>query len=266
MLIVFAALPCEATTAVIIVTPEGVVAGIDNLITTISFRSGQTTPPGFGTKIAIVKERFVVASLGTEGIKKDGKTVYAFVPWIQNIESQLTSDISVTGLTDVIKNEGSRTFDKLHIDLSMQQGEIKQTDSTLKDFVDFFVVGYENGVPIINEVSFNFDWCNKILLKPESNTVFPVPNRPTDFYVFITGWNFAIKEFANPQSYAYERLQADTPGALKKIITFNKLTLSEAREVVRSLINTQAEVNPSIVGKTNTIITLPREGKGAVVN
>jgi hypothetical protein len=46
----------------------------------------------------------------------------------------------------------------------------------------------------------------------------------------------------------------------------DNLTISEAQEIVRSLIGTQAEVSPSIVGKTNTIVTLPKNGLGSVVS
>jgi hypothetical protein len=75
LLLCLTAVQCKATTSIFVVTPNGIVAGADNLITAVSFRTGAVTPPAFGTKIALVKGRFIVASLGTESIKRDGASV-----------------------------------------------------------------------------------------------------------------------------------------------------------------------------------------------
>src|SRR4051812_8671930 len=131
-----------ATTVVYVASACGMAVGAD----------GKTVPSGTAVKIALLKQRLVVADLYYErATASDGSTVYDFSTWIQQIDNATDADISVTGLVEVIKKQMPSTF-------SFASEVIKNGTLTKKRaqvwgageyFVQYVIAGYENGVPLV---------------------------------------------------------------------------------------------------------------------
>lgn len=254
-------LRAEATTVIFIVTPQGIVAGADQLVTEIGLSPTIAPEERTGTKVLILKNRFIVASVGSQNVQwsQNGttKVLYDFIPWVRAIEPNLAADVSVSSLASIIENEASATFKRIGIDEKIKAGAIPHTRATDKDFINYLIAGYDSGIPYLYHIGFNFDWCNNRLAEPMVETLLPDKASRVDFGFQMYGVTNAIKDFSNPKSYAYERLMTQEPVAFKKLLSLNSLTTKEAESIVKVLIRTQAKVNPSDVGSESIVLSLP---------
>ena len=254
---------CYATTAIFIVTKNGIVAGADQLIYSVSFGGVRSAGEGTGSKIALIKDRFIVASLGVQSI--DGAPpAYDFTSFIRTIESKITSDVSVPQLMLFIEDESARTFNAIGIEKAMRAGTIKRSDSIRCEFVEYVIAGYDSGVPMIFEVTYELDWYGYHLVGPIVKAIHPQQGHDAEFGFHVFGTVCSVADFAKPESYANKRALAYTPIAFKKLLARQPLSMVEGTDLVRVFISTQAEVNPSLVGPTATVITLPTNGVGTL--
>ena len=91
----------RATTVVYVTSSCGMAVGAD----------GKLVPAGTGVKIALLKNRLVVADLYYESAKAPGGAlVYDFPTWVRQIDDSTDADISLSGLVEVIKKQMTSTF------------------------------------------------------------------------------------------------------------------------------------------------------------
>src|ERR1700720_3069411 len=80
---------CYGTTAVFVITPQGMVAGADQLTTMVSSGGGILFKTSDIPKIELINERFIVATVGLTEInvqKSEGPvTAYSFRGWSRGV-------------------------------------------------------------------------------------------------------------------------------------------------------------------------------------
>src|SRR2546430_17301144 len=87
---------CHATTAVFMISPQGIVAGTDQLTTEFSTMGALKSRSSDIPKVELVKQRFIVASIGVERMGRDSFVAYSFSDWIKAIGDKLGADASVS--------------------------------------------------------------------------------------------------------------------------------------------------------------------------
>ena len=249
----------HGTTAIFVITPTGIVAGTDQL-TKGSSSSGKAVFRKDITKIQLINGKFIVASVGIER-----SNAYSFEDWITKVGNKLAPDASVTQFVGLIENEATKTFkDDMAIEKYMRSGALVKSQPFEDTLVEYIVAGYESGVPTIIRTYFNLDWHDKRLVGPVRDVDFPSSGGNPNFGIKMNGVNGGIQEFTEINSYAYKRFHSAFPAILAKVANGHDLTQEEAITVIRVLINIQAEVTPSQVGRDCRIVVLPMRGTASV--
>jgi hypothetical protein len=264
LLLLLSRLPASSTSAVFVITPNEIFAGIDRL-TRLPGPDGTYTEKGVATKIALLKGRFVVACIGAEQYRQGPKheLAYDFPDWIKEVESRIPSTASVFQLVGVIEKESTRTFtETIPVESQMKDGELKYSDELNGFFVQYVVAGFDQGAPIVIEVNYRLDWTKDRLIGPTRNIL---PVRGANTGVYLGGKQDGFEKLNDPKSYAYIRMTALAPVAFKKIrFADPKISPAEAIQAVRAFIAVQAAVNPNSVGSGATVVSLPAVGRGSV--
>jgi hypothetical protein len=245
---------CFCTTTVFIFTRGQIIAGADHLLVGVPALSG----PDTAIKLVLLKNRFIVASAGVE-TATDGTpptVVYDFREWIRAIEKTLGPETTILQLANIIEKESLRTFKDL-VPRNMNNGSFKHVPSLDTYFVHYYVVAFDHATPTLVHIYYQLDWENNLLIGPKSQTSYPRDGEMNAF-----GRNCAILEVKNPLSYANKRLQVLAPVAFHKMMAGKKLNSEEGIRAVRSLINIEADVEPTYVGKGSTVIVLPVGANG----
>ena len=258
---------CYATTAVFMISPQGIVAGTDQLTTEISTTGALKSRSSDIPKLELVKQRFIVASIGVERMGRDSFVAYSFSDWIKALGDKLGADASVSEFVRLIKDEAARTFrDRLGVERQMQGGTFKKSQAVQCNFVEYIVGGYEAGIPTIVSIYLQLDWYDNRLIGPIEEVQFPTPGFNPNVGFYASGVKGALDDFTNIDSYPYKRFLARRPVILKKIAALNELTALEATDTIRLLISIQAEITPSEVGRSTSIAVVPVKGVGSVTD
>lgn len=254
---------CFCTSAAFLFAPRQIVAGTDRLTSDLS-STGKLTNRETATKIVLLRGRFIVACIGLERIKADqGVIAYDFPRWIRNIESQITSDTSILQLVGVIEKESSRTLtDTVPIEKMMRSGAIKHSESTDRLLVQFLVAGFDNRIPTLIQVYYEFDWQGNRLIGPTRKIEFPLDG--SYIGLFTAGKTAALQNITDPNSYAYKRMRILAPTAFPKMLAMREVLPKEGVRAIRVLMDIEAEVEPAYVGNGSTVIFLPISGNGSV--
>jgi len=248
----------RATTVVYVTSSCGMAVGAD----------GKTVPGGTAVKIALLKNRLVVADLYYESATAPGSgaVVYDFPTWVKQIDDSTDADISLSGLVDVIKKQMGSTF-------SFASEWIKNGKLTKERarevgvtgyLVQYVVAGYENGVPLVYSLTLMPDWDAKTVNGPfevvlkkggPKNTAF-------DFGWRGRGTGLSLINSANtePQREFDDRIRAE----LDLTKSGRCLTAEHLSNVARAMLVIETEYDPHYVGFPLTVIALPKNGDGTV--
>lgn len=261
---------CYGTTAVFVITPQGIVAGADQLSTIISPGGAIDFTATDIPKIELINQRFIVASVGMERLEVQGGVVaYSFGDWIRAIGNKLPENTSLWELVAVIKDEAARTFkSRLDIEGQMRAGRFKKSPMFQVNLVEYIVGGYdEAGVPTIVSVEMQLDWYDRRLIGPIEETHLPPrPGANVKSALYVGGENCASSEFINANSYAYKRFHLYRPATLDKFVARQPLTREDATDTIRVLIEIQSEITPGRVGGATRIVWLPVKGAGSAAD
>jgi hypothetical protein len=90
-----------ATTVVAVVTPSGIVIGADGKGTESKTQ-----------KIFLLNRHLVIAGLGLEHLesKDTGRTLYDFPTWVNQIQKNVNSKMSIEGLVAIVENKARTSF------------------------------------------------------------------------------------------------------------------------------------------------------------
>jgi hypothetical protein len=215
--------------------------------------------------LALLKGRFVVASVGLEDASAGAVNAYNFSRWIATIEQSLPSDPSADGLESIIEKESASTFKGF--DIVLQNGTLPRTNplEDSKPLIDYVIAGYNNHAPAVYVVHFFIDWERQILIGPKRVVLHPSWRARPDFGLFSLGFNWAINNLANPKSYAHKRAMAVSPVETSALLAHRDLTIDQATRLVRTLIAIEKEVEPNTVGGITTVVEIPLSGDGRLV-
>jgi hypothetical protein len=270
VLIIVLCTDCYGTTAVFIINPTQIIAGIDRTTNDVGL-TGQLVQSAPITKISLLKGRFIVACVGLEKMKMGPSaekqvTTYNFQEWIKGIETQITPDNSVASVVDIIERESAKTFSEtVPVETMMKNGAIKHIPALDKFLVTFIVAGFDRGIVTLIHTYYELDWKNNRLIGPTRVT--ELPNGNIDVALYADGLRCAIdaNNLTNLNSYAYKRMSVLAPTAFKKILALKPISQTEGVQVVRGLISVEAEVEPSEVGSGANVVVLPKIGTGTVM-
>jgi hypothetical protein len=254
-LIVVATNCALATTVVYVTSSCGMAVGAD----------GKTLPAGTAVKIALLKNRLVVADLYYESAKgAGGAVVYDFPTWVRQIDDSTDANISLSGLVEVIKKQMTSTFS--WASEAIKNGKMKKGQDWGVDqyLVQYVIAGYENGVPLVYSLTLMPDWNARtvngpfeVLLKKGAPK-----NTAYDFGWRGRGTGLRLIDTANsgPQQEFNDRIGADLdlthPG--------HCVTSEHLSHVARTMLAIETEYDSHYVGFPLTVIALPKNGDGAV--
>ena len=253
--VVAVATNARATTVVYVTSSCGMAVGAD----------GKIVPGDTAVKIALLKNRLVVADLYYESATAPGgAVVYDFPTWVKQIDDSTDADISVSGLVAVIKKQMASTFS--WASEAIKNGKMKKGQDWGVDqyLVQYVIAGYENGVPLIYSLTLMPDWNAKtvngpfeVLLKKggPKNTAF-------DFGWRGRGTGLSLINSANtePQREFDDRIRAE----LDLTKSGRCLTAEHLSNVARAMLVIETEYDPHYVGFPLTVIALPKNGDGTV--
>jgi hypothetical protein len=259
---------CLCTTAVFVITPRRIVAGLDRLAVQPDATGHlvRTTPV---TKIVLLGGRFIVACIGLEQLKTGPPdkqiVVYNFPRWIRRTASRIGPDTSVSRLANIVKDEMIGTFTQtVPIESMMRNGTFKHTQGLDQFLVQFVVCGFDHGIVSLIEINYELDWKKNLLIGPTPRLL--LPKKGIDTALYSDGVYDAITtaQLSDPNSYAHKRMEVLAPTAFKKILASQATERMEAVRSVRALITVEAEVKPSEVGAGASIVVLPLTGDGVL--
>jgi len=254
------------------VTPKGIVVGADGLTVT-GVGCGLQGQPRTSTarKIFLLKHRLVLASRNAEGVKaKDGRTkLYDFPTWTKVINQKLDSGATVEVLARLVEDESPKAFSFLFSDLMAPM--CWNNDNAFchdEPFVQYVIAGYELGVPVVYSVNLTVN-CEKLSIKATPRVLIEPPKgQHVDARAdgFGAAWLVFKLQICATDGDAYKRAIAEFPNQRNAFCAgdFKKVTLKQASDMLRILLQLDSEIYPSFVGFPLTIIILPKEGRGRV--
>lgn len=175
--------PLAATTAVVVVTEQGIVMATDSK-TTVRVADFSTFGELTTRKLVLVQGRIVIACIGVSDFRT-ANSHHNFLTWMQSLQLKLPDNVSVEEFTRIIEKESARvfsTFDTFSKDGSLKKQE---SDETCKTFVQYLIAGYQAGTPLLYEVRSYIDWNYESLVGPARILLDPdreIPEISTSMY------------------------------------------------------------------------------------
>jgi len=251
---------CHATTVVIAITPRGLIVGTD---------SGHTVqaPPRVG-KAIIVQHRLVVTSVSLVDAEltntrppHDGFR-YHFTKWMIAVEKKCPDNVSVSQLTSLLEIESRITFKNFDRIIASGTLDRKKTPDPL---VEYYVAGYQAGIPTVTHIYFQIDWENRRLMEPIVVEVHPDHNPRADVGFFVGGIHEVGTQIKDRDSDAYKEMFAVMPNELPRILSQQELSLSEATNASLAVLRYEAKHHKPLVAPPFVIVTIPPLGMGAPI-
>lgn len=259
----------SATTVVFVITPEGIIIGADSKGMGENFGGFPASSAGLIKKTAVIKDRIIVATVNLDKASIYGshgaKLIldYDFAKWISDIEKKCAENVSVSTLANIIETEGGKTFDKLNPALSTGAFTGQNPPDP---FVDYYIAGYENRMPVVLRVYFSIDNVRGRMKFPVRETIHPYPKgKPDrDFFVVGAGQNFVTAELAKGKGRTYEEFKAMVPAELFKVLAGDPLTMSEAINFCLATLRFEHKHNSERVAPPYVIKVIPTLAMGGI--
>jgi hypothetical protein len=255
------------TTAIVIVTPQQIIAGTDRLARIGRARDNNFLGRGTVIKTVLLKGRFVVSCVGLEEVINDQlkhQTVFTFADIMRRVDSQLDGNVTMPRLVTLMEMESSSAIrESFPVERLMKNGTIKRGEAFDDVLVQYIVAGYRSGIPTIIHINYTLNWQKYKLIGPNKEIDYPKQGS-LQSYFYTAGIQTALREIGKPNSYATQRIVALIGAEWKKLTSDQALTSDESIRIMRTLINIEAEVEPDKVGVGATVVVIPRKGKGSI--
>lgn len=269
LLIVACSIHAYSTTAIVMVGDHGIAFAIDSkiVLATTNLSRREIVGERAGIKYAIIQDRIVIADIGYEVFRivdpRSGALIieYDFGTWVHRIESSLPADVSFDDFVQTVNHEFRQMLPKLQNSVNAGVLHQKNADDIFESPIEYVIMGYQNGIPRLSIVEFYIDWDTKLVIGP-----YQVPFEPngpiaghTRLYTF--GITDSIREFFNPQSYAYKQAMAASHNAFDDFISRRPVPINESASIARTLVRIEHEINPGVVGGAFDTIEISPDGR-----
>lgn len=261
--VILCAPACFATTVILVVTPSGILIGVDGRIKTVcTDTSAPCIDDGAPTsKVSLIQKRFAVAVVGllrADIMAADGKPlfVYDFQTWLEQIEDRLLLDVTVSEFSRIVQSEYKKPL--VGLERAMQDRIITQDDPNLTP--RYVVVGYESGIPNAYSIKADIDWKYHLIRYPVVTHLFPVQGERLDHGLSIMGRKSALNGFCDRASPVNRRI-SQRFHKLARFCSGQDLSLTEARSLIVELLMVQAEHDRDRVSPPFKVITIEKPGR-----
>lgn len=246
----------RATTVAFVASSCGMAIGAD----------GKTVPSGTAVKIALLKQRLVVADLYYESATSGGAVVYDFPTWIQQIDNSTAADISVSELTEIIKKRMPSTFRfaREAIKNGTLTKEKAQVWGAGEYLVQYVIAGYENGVPLVYSLTLKPDWEAKTVDGPIQVVLRDAEPKSGRFEYGWRGRGTGLKLISTANTEPQREFHSLIKNELDLTHSGRCLTPEHLSNVARAMLMIETEYDPLQVGYPLTVVALPRNGDGTV--
>ncbi len=186
--------PALASTAVLVVTPHGIVVSTDSKVTITNAAHQQVGESTTTSKFFIVQNRIVVASIGETDIPRDDSLLpansarYHFLAWMKDLQAALPDNISIEDLAATIERESARKFAGFE-DGVLKRGFMNPQSplETCRPFIQYVIAGYQGGLPRAYIVQFDIQWNEKRLIGPTRVLIHPPERGQLNFAFYSFG-------------------------------------------------------------------------------
>jgi hypothetical protein len=254
--VVVAANGARATTVVYVTSSCGMAVGAD----------GKIVPDGTAVKIALLKNRLVVADLYYESAKAPGgnAVLYDFPTWVRQIDDSTDADISLSGLVKVIKKQMPSTFN--WASEAIKNGKLtKGQDWGVEGYlVQYVVAGYENGVPLVYSLTLMPDWNARTVNGPFEVVLKKGEPKNTAFEWGWRGRGTGLNLVNTANSEAQREFNGKIKAELDLTHSGHCVTTEHLSNVARAMLAIETKYDPRYVGFPLTVIALPKNGDGTV--
>ncbi len=264
---------CCASVVVYIVAPDGIVIGADGMGIDL-LPCGYAGPPRaiVARKIFLLKHKLALGYVGLARIKTENQrtVLYDLPTFIEFIEYNLGADATVNSLARIIEDEAPKALSFLpdrimNPDYACKVGENKPFNPRFS-FHDYWVAGYESGVPLIYDVNLKIEGGH---VSPARVPIEPSKGQRIDARTgssFNVWFQFPLVCAPETQPNRYETAFSSFPSQKQSFCAydFSRFTLEQASDVVRTLIEVFTKVEPDHMGFPITIVSIPRDGNGWV--
>jgi hypothetical protein len=256
--VVIATNDARATTVVYVTSSCGMAVGAD----------GKTVPAGTAVKIALLKQRLVVADLYYESATASGgkAVLYDFPTWIRQIDNSTDADISLSGLVEVIKKQMASTFS--FASEAIKNGKLTKeqarTWGTEQYIVQYVVAGYENGVPLVYSLTLMPDWDAKTVNGPFEVVLKKVEPKNAHLDFGWRGRGTGLKLISTANTEPQREFSSLIKAELDLTHSGHCLSSEHLSNVAKAMLAIETEDDPLYVGFPLTVITLPKNGDGTV--
>jgi hypothetical protein len=184
----------------------------------------------------------------------DGKIVFHFDAdrILNETKHSLSSTASISSLDSVIVNKLKIAMDGFRPYLA--NGRINPKNAPSVNYLDFVIVGYDAGIPVIHRVTVNFDWNLGKISGPVVSAEDASPDRPHNF---CFGECTAVAHLGIDGSAEQRAAFARYPDAIRG---FRHNPIS-AFNAAADLVRLECEFNPEFVGAPVHLVTLTRNNE-----
>ena len=264
--------PALASTAVLVVTPHGIVVSTDSKVTITNAAHQQVGESTTTSKFFIVQNRIVVASIGETDIPRDDSLLpansarYHFLAWMKDLQAALPDNISIEDLAATIERESARKFAGFE-DGVLKRGFMNPQSplETCRPFIQYVIAGYQGGLPRAYIVQFDIQWNEKRLIGPTRVLIHPPERGQLNFAFYSFGIVEAITDITNRDSYAY-KADNDPMSRIRERGGASRHLSHEAVAMSRVLVQIEEEINPSRVGGEVKCVAITGSGAHEVAN
>lgn len=256
--------PSFATTTFVLIGPHGITLTADSQ--TAVHSSGQTAPSSSGgfSKIYVVQKRIGVASSGFARIADEQKTYYDFMTWMSDINHKIATGASVTKVGEIVKEEATATF-MSPVNNLLDRGVLTRDEIQRDILIEYLVVGYESGHPIVYKVDLVIDWLRHHLNTPELTRIYPDSVDCEKLGALFTCGTGPVKidDIVSHTTEIGKWITCRAPNEIAHLTrTDRDITLSETSRMALAIAQAEVHGSNGTVDFPITVFKIPPIGKG----
>jgi hypothetical protein len=141
-------------------------------------------------------------------------------------------------------------------------GMINKNNAPGLDFIEFMIIGYDQGVPLVRQVRVKCDWINRKISSPFVETRYPLPNMPSYRRVAFFGDYFAIYRAGTSLGKEHTAMEERYPKATTGfLVNDGKIPVQSSTEsigIAADFVRLQAEFDEEAVGPPINFVVLSR--------
>jgi hypothetical protein len=245
-----------SSSAIATITPQGIVLGVDGKSVN---RCVGCPSPKESKKIVLVQDRVALASVGLYAVLGDAHNVppFYFPTLVGRIEGRLPADASVSRVCEIVQEEAEKFFS--WFDVYLKRGLLQQEDSPGDYPLEYLIAGYEAGVPTIYSIYFEVNWQQLHLKGIQRVLIHPARDGKDDFAIYGVGSKRVVRELKEQRGELYKKVISKAPIESRMLVVKRELSVNQASNLVRKLLEVETEANPEHVGPPFTIVTIPKK-------